>query len=235
MGKLAGNVALITGASRGLGRAVALAYAAEGARLVVCARGAGALGAVERELRAAGAEVLAVQADAAAVADVERLVALAEERFGRIDILVNNAGVLGPSPMPYLIDYPAEDFVEVLRVNAVGPFLMTRRVLTGMLQRGSGVILNVTSDAGHVGYEGWGAYGVSKFALEGLSQTWAAELAGTGVRVNLVDPGDMDTEMHHLAAPEDEELADPASVAPTFVWLATDAAVHGQRIAAQAS
>ncbi len=238
MGRLADKVALVTGASRGLGREIARAYTAEGAKLAICARGGEALLQVEAELRALGAEVLAVQADAADKAAVERLVALVEEHFGRIDVLVNNAGILGPSPMPYLIDYPVDDFLEVLQVNAAGPFLVTQQVLAGMLQRGSGVILNVTSEAGHLGYEGWGAYGVSKFALEGLSQTWAAELAGTGVRVMLVDPGEMDTQMHALAVPDcDYELGDPRQVAQTFVYLATEeaAGLHGQRVQAQAA
>lgn len=236
MGALNGKVALVTGASKGLGRAIALAYGRAGARLVVCARGEAGLRAVEQELRALGAQVLAVTADAAHPADVERLVALAEEHYGGIDILVNNAGILGPSPMPYLIDYPAEDFAEVLRINAVGPFLVTQRVLAGMLQRSGGVILNVTSGAGSVGYEGWGAYGVSKFALEGLTETWAAELAETGVRINMVDPGEMDTEMHALAVPDcDYELADPHRVAQAFVYLASDAAagVRAQRVEAE--
>jgi NAD(P)-dependent dehydrogenase (short-subunit alcohol dehydrogenase family) len=137
--------------------------------------------------------------------------------------------------MPMLLDYPEEDFVEVMKVNAIGPFLVTRRVIPGMLQRGVGVILNVTSEAGNVGYAGWGAYGVSKFALEGLTETWADELADTGIRVNMIDPGEMDTEMHALAVPDcDYELADPQEVARVFVYLASDEAgdVHGQRIEA---
>jgi NAD(P)-dependent dehydrogenase (short-subunit alcohol dehydrogenase family) len=236
MGRLTGKVAMITGASKGLGRAIALAFAREGARLVICARGHAGLRAVTAEIEALGAEVLPVQADASRKADVERLIALAEEKYKRIDVLVNNAGTLGPSPMPYLADYPADDFLEVLRINVVGPLLVTQKVLAQMLQQGSGSIINVTSSAGRTGYPGWGAYGVSKFGVEGLSQTWAAELAGTGVRLNWVDPGEMDTEMHALAVPEcDYPLADPADCVEPFIYLASDEStgVHGQRLLAQ--
>lgn len=234
--RLSGKVALVTGASRGLGRAIALAYAQEGADLAICARGGEALAEVTAELRAMGARVLALQADAADPADVERLVATTLQEYGRIDILVNNAAILGPSPMPYLLDYPADDFAEVLRVNVTGPFLVSRLVLGAMLQQGSGVVINVTSEAGNVGYAGWGAYGVSKFALEGLTETWADEVAETGVRVNMVDPGSMATAMHRLANPEpDYPLADPADVTGVFVYLASDDAKHenGQRFVAQ--
>jgi NAD(P)-dependent dehydrogenase (short-subunit alcohol dehydrogenase family) len=215
---------------------VALAFAEIGYRLAICARNEEALRRVEEEALAAGApEVLAIRADVSAPRDAERLVAVAEKHFGRIDVLVNNASVLGPSPMPMLLDYPEEDFFKVLKVNSVGPFLVTRRVIPGMMKRRAGVILNVTSEAGNVGYAGWGAYGVSKFALEGLTETWADELADTGIRVNMVDPGEMDTEMHALAVPDcDYELADPQEVARVFVYLASDEAadVHGQRIEA---
>ena len=236
MGRLLGKVALVTGASRGLGRAVAMAYAGEGADLALCARGGAALDLAAAEARALGVRVLAVIADASQPADVERLVSLTLHEYGRIDVLVNNASILGPSPMPLLLDYPAADFLEVLRVNAAGPFLVTRQVLGAMLQRGEGSVINVTSEAGIVGYAGWGAYGVSKFALEGLSQTWAAEVDGTGVRVNLVDPGEMDTVMHALAVPDcDYPLARPEDLTEAFVFLASDQArsVNGRRIEAQ--
>ncbi len=236
MGELVGQVALITGASRGLGRAVAHAYAREGANLAIGARDGAALEAVAEELRAMGARVLAVRGDVSELRDVERLVSLTLQEFGRIDILVNNASILGPSPMPMLLDYPAEDFERVLKVNAVGPFLVTRQVLAAMLQRGEGSVINVTSEAGSVGFAGWGAYGVSKFALEGLTETWAAELAETGVRVNMVDPGEMDTAMHALAVPDcDYELARPEDVTEVFVYLASDRSrsINGQRFRAQ--
>ncbi|PYI53775.1 SDR family oxidoreductase [Paenibacillus flagellatus] len=231
------QVVMITGASKGLGKALALAFARQGASLALCARGEEALQDVRREAEALGAAgVLAVAADISSARDVEKFVALAESAYGRIDVLVNNASALGPSPMPLLLDYPEDDFAEVLRVNAVGTFLVTRRVIAGMLRRGSGSIVNVTSEAGSVGYAGWGAYGISKFAVEGMTETWAAEVDGSGVRVNMVDPGEMDTAMHASAVPDcDYELADPNDLTGVFLWLASDEASHvnGSRFEAQ--
>jgi NAD(P)-dependent dehydrogenase (short-subunit alcohol dehydrogenase family) len=135
-----------------------------------------------------------------------------------------------------LLDYPEEDFSEVLQVNAVGMFMVTRRVIISMLRRNQGSIINLTSEAGNVGYAGWGAYGISKFAVEGLTQTWADEVSDTGVRVNMVDPGEMNTSMHALAIPEcDYELAEPDDVVDVFLYLASSASqtVNGQRFRAR--
>ncbi|MEH7235910.1 SDR family NAD(P)-dependent oxidoreductase [Bacillus sp. JJ1562] len=230
------KVVMITGASKGLGKALTLAFAKEGAILAICARTEDSLIKVKQEAESLGATVLAVTADVSKSRDVERFVALTEEVFGKIDILINNASMLGPSPMPLLLDYPEEDFMEVLKVNALSPFLVTRRVVVGMLQRNQGSIINVTSEAGHIGYAGWGAYGISKFAVEGLTETWADELSETGVRVNMVDPGEMDTEMHQLAVPDcDYPLAKPEDVVGTFLYLASDQAngINGKRFSAQ--
>ncbi|RFB11517.1 SDR family oxidoreductase [Bacillus sp. HNG] len=231
------KVVMITGASKGLGKALTLAFAKEGAMLSICARTEENLLKVKREAEQLGATVLAVTADVSKTRDVERFVALTEEKCGKIDILINNASMLGPSPMPLLLDYPEEDFMEVLKVNALSPFLVTRRVVVGMLQRNQGSIINVTSEAGHIGYAGWGAYGVSKFAVEGLTETWADELSETGVRINMVDPGEMDTEMHQLAVPDcDYSLAKPEDVVDIFLYLASDQAkgINGKRLSAQA-
>lgn len=228
---------MITGASRGLGKALALAFAKQGARLAICARTEKALTEVKKEAFEAGAaDVLAVKADVSHSRDVERFVAQTEERFGQIDVLINNASVLGPSPMPLLLDYPEEDFEKVIRINTLSLFLVTRRVLPVMLQRNSGTIINVTSEAGNTGYAGWGAYGISKFAVEGMTETWADELSETGITVNMVDPGEMNTEMHKLAVPDcDYELADPNDVVPAFLYLASEEAsgLTGKRITAQ--
>lgn len=232
-----GKVVMITGASKGLGRALTLAFAKRGAILAISARREAPLLAVKEEAEALGAaEVLAIQADMSVPRDIERFVATSEAAFGQIDVLINNAAILGPSPMPYLLDYPEEDFAEVLRVNTLGPFLVTKRVLPGMLQRADGSVINVSSAAGYTGYAGWGAYGVSKFALEGVTETWADEIAGTGVRVNMVDPGSMDTDMMAKADPDpDYDLADPQDVVDVFLYLASDQAkeVNGQRFEAQ--
>ena len=230
------KVVMITGASKGLGRALTLAFAKEGARLAICSRTSNELLKVKEEAEALGAEVLAITADISLTRDVERFVAMTEEAFGQIDVLINNASILGPSPIPLLLDYPEEDFAEVLRVNSISPFLVARRVIPGMLQYNQGSIINVTSEAGNVGYAGWGAYGISKFAVEGLTETWADELSETNLRVNMVDPGEMDTDMHSLAVPDcDYSLAKPEDVVNVFLYLASDnsAGITGQRFEAQ--
>lgn len=230
------KVVMITGATKGLGRALTLAFARQGAKLAVCARNQEGLDSLGTELKSLGTDFLAIRADASVTRDIERFVSLTEEQFGKVDVLINNASMLGPSPIPYMLDYPAEDFSEVLRVNTLGPYLMTRRVLPGMLQRNKGVILNITSEAGRTGFAGWGAYGVSKFALEGLTQTWASEIEETKVRMNSIDPGEMNTEMHDLAIPNcDYDIAEPEEVVDVFLYLASDEAekVNNQRFEAQ--
>jgi len=239
MGSLDDRVALITGASRGLGRAIALAFAGEGAALALCARGREALARVADEIAASGSEVLAIPADMRSERDMDRLVGLTLDRFQRIDILINNASEPGPTPLPYLADYPPATFNDVLQVNVAAPFRLTQAVIGGMLLRGRGVIINVTSDAAITGYPGWGAYAVSKAALEGLTRTWAAELVETGVRIYAVDPGDMDTDMHRAAIPDADpaELAQPDEVARAFVRLTTTStapAAAGRRLEAAA-
>jgi NAD(P)-dependent dehydrogenase (short-subunit alcohol dehydrogenase family) len=214
------QVALITGASRGLGLAVARLYAQRGLRLVITARGATALEDAARELRHV-TDVVALAGDVADPHHSQALVKAGIDAFGRIDILVNNASELGPSPMPALEQLPLHAFEDVLRVNVAAPLHLTQLVLPGMRARGSGFIVNVTSDAAVNAYPTWGGYGASKAALEHLSRILAAELDGSGVRVFVVDPGDMDTDMHRLAEPgvDLSHLAKPDAVAPAFVEL----------------
>lgn len=227
------KVVVITGSSKGLGRALAHAYAGAGARVVINARSAAALEATRNELVAKQAQVAALPADATQPGDIARLVAFALTTFGRIDVLINNAGILGPSPRPNLADLRAADLAEIFRANVIGPMLVTQAVLPHMLAQKSGLILNVTSDAGQTGYPGWGGYGAGKAALELMTESWAAELEGTGVRVNAVNPGDLQTEMHQLAFPGEDisDRLDPFTVTDLFLWLASDeaASVTGQR------
>lgn len=230
--RLENTVALITGASRGLGLEIAREYAAKGARLVIAARGAEALDAAAHSLRE-GTEVEALALDVSQ--DAERLVDAAVSRFGRVDVLVNNASELGPSPMPALEDYPWQELERVLRVNVLAPLHLAQLVLPAMRERGSGVIINVSSDAGVEAYPGWGGYGASKAALEHLSRTLAAELEGSGVRVYTVDPGDMNTEMHQLAEPGEDlsGLPEPRAAAPAFVRLVEEETAAFRRVKAQ--
>ena len=231
--RLNDTVVLITGSSKGLGRALAHAYADAGARVVINARGADALESTKRELETKGALVLAVVADATQPGEIARLAQAAQERFGRIDVLVNNAGILGPSPRPNMSDFASADLAEIFRANLIGPVQVTQAVLPLMLAQGSGVIINVTSDAGQTGFPGWGGYGAAKAALELITESWAAELEGTGVRVNAVNPGDLQTEMHQLAFPGEDisDRLDPLTVTDFFVLLSSAAAKHitGQR------
>ncbi len=273
MGRLQGKYVLITGASQGLGRQLALDYAKEGAAgIAIVARGEAALkevrarivqgtgqnnvvlavaadltrpGEVERvmeqvrsQLTASQTKILTITADLSKPEDIERVVATTLNEFnGRLDVLVNNASTIGASPMPYLLDYPLEDFRNVIETNLIAPFLLIKKALPAMSNNG-GSIINVTSDAGITGYPGWGAYGISKFGIEGMSQTWAAELEGTGVRLNWVDPGDMNTAMHRAAEPDADpnQWANPTDVTEVFIYLASDESkqVQGQRFEAQA-
>jgi NAD(P)-dependent dehydrogenase (short-subunit alcohol dehydrogenase family) len=240
MNRLNTKHVLITGASKGLGRQLALDFACEGAAaLSLCARNLNSLLTLKHEINkiAPDSNVIVVEADMSRPADIERLFAVTLNEFrGRLDVLINNASALGPAPMPFLLDYPFEDFQTVLNTNLVGPYLATREALPAMFESG-GSIINVTSDAGIVGYPGWGACGISKFGLEGMSRTWAAELGETEVRVNLVDPGNMNTAMHRAAEPDEDprQWADPADVTEVFIYLASDESkgISGRRFEAQ--
>ena len=193
-------VAILTGASKGLGLALARSLAERGWNLVIDARDATALGAVVAEL---GANVEAVAGD---VTDPDHRAALiaAAERRGRLDLLVNNASTLGASPLPRLDVLPLDTYRRTLEVNVVAPLALVQAALP-LLRASGGSILNLTSDAGVEGYESWGGYGSSKAALEQLSNVLAAE--EPGVRVYWVDPGDMRTDMHQDAFPG-EDISD---------------------------
>jgi NAD(P)-dependent dehydrogenase (short-subunit alcohol dehydrogenase family) len=191
--------AIITGASRGLGLALARALAQRGWRLVIDARERGPLEAVARELSAV-TEVVALPGD---VADDWHRAALVASAGDRLDLLVNNASVLGPSPQPELATYPLTELERVYRVNALAPLALIQRALPA-LQPGA-TIVNVTSDAAVEPYEGWGGYGSSKAALEQITRILGAERPE--LRIYAVDPGDMNTRMHQEAFPG-EDISD---------------------------
>jgi len=231
---LEGQTALVTGGSQGLGRALGGALAAAGARVVLIARHFEPLAAAVAEIRAAGGEAHAVVAD---VADKDAAAIIAGQStalVGPIDLLINNASTLGPVPLRLLLDTDCEDLERALAVNLVGAFRLTKAIAGPMVLRGAGTIVNVTSDAATEPYERWGAYGASKAALEQLGRVWAAELAGTGVRLFTIDPGEMDTRMHADAIPDANraELSDPARVAERIVALVAGAeSASGARVA----
>lgn len=193
--------ALITGASRGLGLALARALAARGWNLIIDSRGTGALDAAQEELKHR-TQVISISGDITDPTHREAL-ARAAQRFESLDVLVNNASMLGPSPQPELLDYPLNVLEQVYRTNAIAP-LGIMQAVRNLLKPGAR-ILNITSDAGVEAYPGWGGYGSSKAALEHLSAILAAE--NPDLRVYWIDPGDMRTQMQQEAFP-DEDISD---------------------------
>jgi NAD(P)-dependent dehydrogenase (short-subunit alcohol dehydrogenase family) len=245
--------ALITGASRGLGRALAAGLAREGFDLIIDARDPAALDASAGALRPAGhpaaprpgrpaaqrpehpaprpgRTVTAIPGDITDPAHRAALVAAAQAA-GRLDLLVNNAGTLGASPLPALADYPPDQLRAAFEVNVIAPIALTQLALP-LLRASGGAVLNVTSDAAVEAYAGWGGYGAAKAALEQASNVLAAE--ELAVRVWWADPGDLRTDMHQLAFPGEDisDRPEPASVVPAFVRLVTERLPSGRYRAA---
>jgi NAD(P)-dependent dehydrogenase (short-subunit alcohol dehydrogenase family) len=222
--KIQGQGALVTGASRGLGRALAEQLAAKGARVALVAREAGPLRDVVAGIRARGGEAHAIAGDIAAKQAIHAIAGQAQGLVGEIEIAIHNASTLGPTPLRLLLDTECEDLAAVLETNLVGPFRLTKVLAGAMAIRGAGVIVHVSSDAAVEPYPRWGAYGASKAAQDHLSKILAAELDGTGVRVLAVDPGEMDTVMHAAAIPDADRatLARPADVAARIVQMIED-------------
>jgi NAD(P)-dependent dehydrogenase (short-subunit alcohol dehydrogenase family) len=215
------RVAVVTGASRGLGLALARQLATEGWRLVIDARGAEDLQHAAVELR----RLTDVRFIAGDVCDTWHQAALVEAAGERIDLLVNNASVLGPSPQPPLAEYPLSALESVLRVNLIAPLALIQLALPRM---DGGIVINVTSDAAVEPYPGWGGYGSSKAALEQLSAVLAAERPD--LRVYTVDPGDMRTRMHQEAFPG-EDISDrppPEESVPGILSLIEQACPSGR-------
>jgi NAD(P)-dependent dehydrogenase (short-subunit alcohol dehydrogenase family) len=203
------DTAIVTGASRGLGRALAMELARRGTRVVLVGRGEPALLAVEGAIRAEGGQAHALPADLGDKHTIYPLAAMAAELVGPIDLVIHNASELGPTPLRPLLDTDCEDLERVLAVNLVGPFRLTKAVAGAMAIRRRGTLLFVSSDASVNAYAGWGAYSASKAAADHLARLLAIELGPFGVRSFSVDPGEMDTAMHRAALPE----ADPATLA----------------------
>ena len=209
------QTALITGASRGLGLALACELAQQNWRLIINARGAEALEDARKEL-AKWTDVIAIAGD---VTDLEhrKALALAAKEIGGLDTVINNAGILGPSPQPELLNYPLDVLTDVYRANVIAP-LGVLQALQHTLKSDARVI-NITSDAAREAYPGWGGYGSSKAALEQLSNVLAAERPNW--RIYWVDPGDMRTQMHREAFPF-EDISDrplPETSVPGFIEL----------------
>ncbi len=222
--------ALITGASRGLGLALACGLAAAGYALVIDARDPRALRAAASRIQAAapGADVTALPGDVTDPAHRASLRGVA----GDIDLLVNNAGTLGAAPLPALADYPPEELRAAFEANVIAPIALIQLFLPVLRERG-GAVLNVTSDAAIEPYAGWGGYGAAKAALEQASNVLAAE--ESAIRVWWVDPGDLRTDMHQAAFPG-EDISDrplPESVVPAFARLIAERLPSGRYRAAE--
>jgi NAD(P)-dependent dehydrogenase (short-subunit alcohol dehydrogenase family) len=217
-------VGIITGASRGLGLALARALAERGWRLVVDARG-------QEALVASTAGLTGVDAIAGDVADPRHRQALVEAAGERIDLLVNNASLLGPSPQPGLADYPLEELRHVYEVNLVAPLALAQLALPRLAP--GAAILDITSDAAVEPYEGWGGYGSSKAALEHMTAILAAEHGG--LRVYCVDPGDMRTQMHQDAFPGEDisDRPEPEQSVPGLLTLIEGDLASGRYRAAE--
>ena len=229
---------LITGASRGLGHALALRLAAEGAKVALVARHKTELDAVVSEIRNNGGIAFGIVADVGDKESVYPIVGQAAALAGPIDILINNASTLGPVPLRLLLDTDCEDFEQALQVNTIGPFRLIKAVAGSMVLRQTGVIVNLSSDAAVEAYPTWGVYSASKAALDHLTRVVAAELTDTSVRFLSIDPGEMNTRMHADAVPEAEvtTLQSPAAVAAKIVQMIqqSSAIASGSRLVASA-
>ena len=228
------KVILITGALTGIGRATALAFAREGAHVVVCGRRDDAGNALATELRALGVEAEYIRADVRHEEDVRDLVDGTVKRFGRLDVAVNNAGTEGkPGPVT---EQTAESYATTFDTNVLGTLLSLKHELRVMLPRRQGSIVNVSSTFGRAGGPGASVYVASKHAVEGLTKAAALEVAGSGVRVNVVAPGPIETGMLKRFTGNEEKKAAlvsrvplkraglPEEIAETIVFLASDKA-----------
>jgi len=224
MDVLQGRVALVTGASRGIGRATALALARAGADLILAARSEAQLAALAAEITSLGRAALVCVTDVSQESDVTRTVQAGLERFGKIDILVNNAGVRVGRTV--LWETTPEEWDTMMAINLRGAFLCCRAVLPGMIARREGLIINVVSTASQIGLENMSGYGASKWGLLGMTRSLIKEVRPYGIRVTALSPGGTNTTFRSGARPD--YLA-PETVAETIVFIASlppQAAVH---------
>ncbi len=212
------KVVLVTGAGRGIGRAIAHAFAAEGAAVALQGKTKKNLEKVQRELKALGAATVVLAGDVSDEGTVSRCVAAAEQELGPIDVLVNNAGIFATGPIDKI---DALVFDRVLEVNLRGPFLMSRAVLPGMKSRRRGHIVNIASTAGRRGFPGGGAYCASKFGLAGLTEAMRYDVRAFDVRVTCVFPSSVATDLarEHDAGLKEERAIQPEDVARAVVAL----------------
>jgi NAD(P)-dependent dehydrogenase (short-subunit alcohol dehydrogenase family) len=201
---------LITGGSRGLGRALAHVLSARGAKVVLVAREEPKLDEAVEEIKSQGGKAFGIVADVGDKESIYPIAGQAAALAGPVDILINNASTLGPVPLRLLADTDCEDFERALEVNTLGPFRLIKAVIGSMVLRQAGLIVNVSSDAAVEAYPSWGVYSASKAALDHLTRIAALEMADTGVRFFSVDPGEMETQMHADAMPDADRSSLPS-------------------------
>ncbi|MGB5048612.1 MAG: SDR family NAD(P)-dependent oxidoreductase [Caldilineaceae bacterium] len=226
MTEFQGKVALITGASRDIGRAIALAYAAAGASVAVTARTAAQLDSLVAEIEGSGGTALPIPADLAVEADIRSIVERTVERFRRVDILVNNAAII--HPRIDLVDFDPALWRQVLDVNLTAVALLTKAILPGLITQRSGKIINISSIGGRKGARGRSAYRVTKAALISLTESVAAEVKRHGIDVNCICPGGVDTEGYREAfqsqgRADNPRLMESAEIASLALFLVSDA------------
>ncbi|HSE84251.1 MAG TPA: YciK family oxidoreductase [Thermodesulfobacteriota bacterium] len=222
--KLKGKTALVTGGSKGIGKAIAKSFAKEGGSVIICGRTEEALRGACEEISKYG-EIGYIKADIVNKDDVERLAARLLKKWDKLDILVNNASILGDRVS--ISEYPEDTWEKVIEVNLNAQFFVTKAVLPLLLKSPNASIINVSSSVGRRGKAFWGAYAVSKFGLEGLTQVLADELKSSNVRVNSINPGGTRTEMRAEAYPDEDPMTLPApeEITPVFLYLASDESI----------
>jgi len=221
--RLASKVALITGAGRGIGQATAELFARHGAKIVLCGRTKHEIEDTAARIVEAGGEATAYVADIGVADQAAKLPGRALTRYGRLDILINNAGILG-ARVP-VVDYPLDVWTEVVRINLTGTFVVSQAAAKLMERQRAGCIITLSSSVGRAGRERWGAYAVTKFGVEGLSQVMADELRSAGVIVLTLNPGGTRTRMRRDAYPDEDpaRLRDPREAAEALLYLAVHA------------
>ena len=222
--RLKNKIILVTGGSKGIGKGISKVFLDEGANVIICARNEEELKNVENELKN-GAQISSLRADLTNTNDITLIKNYISEKYGKLNILVNNASILGITST--IEEYPDDLWNQVIDINLNAQFYITKALIPLLKKTGNGSIINVSSTVGRQGRANWGAYSVSKFGLEALTQILAQELSEFNIRVNSVNPGGTRTDMRAAAMPGEDPntLPTPHDIAPVFVYLASDESI----------
>lgn len=222
--RLKNKIILVTGGSKGIGKGISKVFLDEGAKVIICARNEEELKNVENELKN-GAQISSLRADLTNTNDITLIKNYISEKYGKLNILVNNASILGITSR--IEEYPDDLWNQVIDINLNAQFYITKALIPLLKKTGNGSIINVSSTVGRQGRANWGAYSVSKFGLEALTQILAQELLEFNIRVNSVNPGGTRTDMRASAVPGEDPntLPTPHDIAPVFVYLASDESI----------